>query len=265
MCALAFGVFLTATVSTSPLIISTIPFDVPEAESSVFQTFGRHLSKELGRPVKFKSGGTYKSVVRKLLNKKVDIAFLGAASYIRARDRGQVRVVVRTIRRRKLVYHGIIFVAKGSGIQSLKDLKGKRFAFVDKESTAGYHYPRRLFLNAGVMPMKDMETIFAGSHHAVMHKVSMGEVDGGASFEGAENMLVDSEKVVPIARTPAIITDPVVVRPGLSDKMVKKIRLAFLKASTHAEVKECLAYANIDGFVPAVDADYREFSDYIER
>jgi phosphonate transport system substrate-binding protein len=42
-------------------------------------------------------------------------------------------------------YHGLLFVRKDSGIRTAKDMRRKRFAFVDKATTAGYLLPLAYF------------------------------------------------------------------------------------------------------------------------
>jgi len=45
---------------------------------------------------------------------------------------------------------GVILVRKDSGINSIRDMKGKRFAFVDKATTAGYLSPLAYFKKMGI-------------------------------------------------------------------------------------------------------------------
>src|SRR5207244_6062947 len=83
-------------------------------------------------------------------------------------------------------YRGIIVTRKDSGIKSIADLKGKRFAFVDPKSASGYVYPRAMLIEKGIDPETFFsETIFAGSHDRVIAAVLNRRVDAGAIYDGA--------------------------------------------------------------------------------
>ena len=80
--------------------------------------------------------------------------------------------------------------------------------------------------------------------------------DGAHCFEGADQTLADPDAVVAIARTAPVPGDPVVVRPGLGVDTVKALRSALIDLSTVPEARSFFTFAEIDGFVPAVDGDY---------
>lgn len=263
---------LVGTLATTPafaggpqLTISTLPFDDAASQQAVFNVLSKHLSKSIDRKVVFEAGKTYDDVIAKLSTGKVDVAFLGAGAYIEARRTGGVRAILRTIRHRSTNYFGIVVVKQGSDIKSLSDLKGKRFAFVDKKSTAGYYFPRRLLRKAGINPDKDIEVVFAGGHHKVVQMVAAGTVDAGACFEGAQQNLADPDSVVPMARTEPILGDPVVVRPGLGADLIKTLRSALIELSTVPAARSFFTFSEIDAFVPAFDSDYDAIAELIRE
>lgn len=254
-----------ASAGQKPLVISTMPFDDPAAQTAVFNLLSRHLADSLSRPVEFEAGNSYDEVIARLKSGKVDVAFVGAASYIKARRSGDVRAILRAIRHRNSSYHGIVVVKQGSPIKGLADLKGKRFAFVDKSSTAGYFFARRLLERAGLDPDRDLQPIFAGGHHKVVQMVADGEADAGACFEGAQQTLRDPQAVLPIARTEPILGDPVVVRPGLGSELINRLRSALIEIAVVPEAKNFFVFSEIDGFVPAFDSDYDRVAELIRE
>jgi len=54
----------------------------------------------------------------------------------------------------------VIISLKTASIHSLKDLNGKRFAFVDYQSASGYLYPMALLEKNGLNPEKNFSRIF---------------------------------------------------------------------------------------------------------
>lgn len=66
-----------------------------------------------------------------------------------------------------------------SGINSLEDVKGNKFCFVDANSTSGYIVPNILFKAVGLDPEKDFTYQFAGGHDKVAIAVYNGDCDAG--------------------------------------------------------------------------------------
>ena len=80
-------------------------------------------------------------------------------------------------------YTSVIFAKAGSGIGSLAELRGKRMAWVAKESSAGYVVPRLKLLAEGVDPDKDLSVqTFRRTHEAVVRAVLDGDADAGATY-----------------------------------------------------------------------------------
>ncbi len=79
------------------------------------------------------------------------------------------------------VYGSVIFTAKeGNRINSLNDLRGKKFAAVDRNSLGGWHAAYRELMEAGINPERDFKSlIFMGTHDAVVNAVLSGGVDAG--------------------------------------------------------------------------------------
>ena len=73
---------------------------------------------------------------------KVDIGWLAAFSYVLAREKHGVELVLIVIRLGSPFYRGQIMAGVNTGINNLADFKGKTFAFVDPASTSGHLYPK---------------------------------------------------------------------------------------------------------------------------
>lgn len=248
-----------------PLVVSTLPYVSGEEQEAIFRLLSDHLSRELGQEVVFQVGDSYTDVVRGLTEGSVDVAFLGAAAYIKARRTGCVRAILRSVRKGKSTYRGVIVVPRNSSIGSLKDLRGKRFAFVDTGSTAGYHYPRALLRQAGIDPDTDLSAIMAGGHHKVVAMVASGRAEAGASYEGAQSSQVDPTLLRVLAYTDPIAGDPVVVRAGLGRRLIKALRSALIELATDNNARPFFTHAEIDSFEPAIDADYDGVADLMRR
>ena len=125
---------------------------------------------------------SYVAVVEAFGTGRADFAALNTFSYILAKDvKGyDVRALVSIVRGEgERSYKGQVIVRADSGIETLADLDGKKFAFTDPASTAGYLLPSKLLRDNGIEPA---ETTFAMKHDNVVSQVYQGQVDAGATY-----------------------------------------------------------------------------------
>ena len=265
--ALAAGVLAPRASVAKPraLVISTLPFATEAEQRAIFGILSRYLARQLDRPVIFEAGQSYDAVIDKLSRGEIDVAFLGAGAYVRARRSGDVRAILRAVRHGLSSYYGQIITLRGSGIAQVGDLRGKRVAFVDRSSTAGYLYIVDILRAAGLDPKRDLQPVFAGGHDKVVRMVAAGEVAAGACFEGAEQSLAEPQKIVAIARSEPVPGDPVVVRAGLGRELVQALRSGLVEMATLPEAQAFFTFAEIDGFVPAADGDYDAVAERLRR
>jgi two-component system, LuxR family, sensor histidine kinase TtrS len=77
-------------------------------------------------------------------------------------------------------FGGVVFTRKGSKINRLKDIRGKRFMCVKYTSFGGAHMAWRLLLRNGIDPKKDCSAFLeGGTHDNVVLAVKSGKVDVG--------------------------------------------------------------------------------------
>ncbi|MGM0598486.1 MAG: phosphate/phosphite/phosphonate ABC transporter substrate-binding protein [Candidatus Rifleibacteriota bacterium] len=254
--------------SQQVLKLGRIPFTNSSSMVRKHNRFLDYLTEELGvKQVRLQTAPDYNSVLEMLIKGKIDIAWLASNISIEARNSPEVELLVKPIRFGSDSYRGIIITRQDSGIRRLNDLKGKKFAWVEKESASGYIFPKALLLEAGINPGKDFaEASFLGKHDAVVLNVLLGKYDAGACYDDARNTLRDKEKMdelTILATTPDISNEPIVCRKNLPQDLIEKIKKAFLdlneKTPENREVLENLT--DVEGFVPAEYEDYN----YIEK
>ncbi len=212
---------------------------VPSGEAQVILEEGEAIANLLGTAtgLSFKSSiaTSYAAVIEAMGAGKVDIGWLASFSYVLAKDKYDVDLLLIVSRFGSPFYRGQIVVHADSKIKLLSDLKGKRFAYVDPASTSGHLYPKTLFAKKGMDPEKLFsQTVFAGSHNAVIFSILKGEVDAGATYDDARATVAKSfpkvyEKVNVIAYTQNIPNDTVSARKNLDSKIKEKIKLGLKK------------------------------------
>jgi phosphonate transport system substrate-binding protein len=236
------------------------------------------LRKQLGMEIQPFVATDYTGVVEALRASKLDIAFLTPASYVLAKNEANVRVVLKSERKGIPYYYAAIITRADSGINKLEDLRGRTFAFGDSLSTTGNVFPRKMFKDHGIDPVRDFKQIlFSGGHDATVLAVLNGKVDAGATYANSPDSkdtawmrylknTEDVKKIRAIAFSEPIPADNLVLSPNIDDALANKIEEAFIEISRDPAGKKMLRELyQIDGFVPATDQDYdsvrRAFAD----
>lgn len=207
---------------------------VPSGDSQVIlkggEEIARRLEKVTGLHFKTSVATSYAAVIEAMGAGKVDVGWLATFSYVLAREKYGVDIILMVIRFGSPFYRGQIMVGANSGINKLADLKGKTFAFVDPASTSGHLYPKSLLLSKGFDPKAFFSrSVFVGSHNAVVLSILNGEVDGGATYDDARAAVAKSfpeifKKLKVIAYTENIPNDVVAVRKGLDHALKQSIK-----------------------------------------
>ena len=207
---------------------------VPSGDAQVILEGGQEIAQMLkqatGLHFTTSVATSYAAVIEAMGAGKVDIGWLATFSYVLAREKYDVDLLLIVVRFGKPFYRGQIMVRADSGIKTLAGLKGKTFAYVDPASTSGHLYPKALLLANGHDPDKFFaQSVFAGSHNAVVLSLLKGEVDAGAAYDGSRLAVAKSypdvfKKVRVIAYTQDIPNDTVTARKGLPVAIKNKIR-----------------------------------------
>lgn len=217
-----------------------------------------YLTQALGHEVNLVIPANYNAIVEGLGNGSLDFAMLGGLTYVKAHARyGVVPLVQRAIDQK---FHTLFIANTGSSIQTLRDLKGKRFAFGDVSSTSGHLIPYIEIRQAGVDPDHDLEFRYTGSHTATAKAVEMGEVDAGALDETVYKSMVSDGSLnaakVRVFHTSKPFVDNVwVARKEVNPVIREKFAQAFtaLKESQNEEVLKILRAKD---FVRASNEEY---------
>jgi len=165
---------------------------------------------------------------------------------------------------------GAIIARKGSGIEKLADIRGKRFAFGPMLAPTGYLAEYDLMLAAGINPEHDLFYSFPpGSfkHEKLIYGVLYGHWDvAAAPLLDLENMARDGkispDDFVILAQSEPIPYCTFGVAKGTDPALVKKVKdaLMALKPADTAEVDgeqiKVTKAAWIDGFEELLDSDY---------
>ena len=239
----ALAVLLLALVATTsaPAQTKLVMAFVPSGESQTILQSGNQVAHllEVASGYRFESfvATSYAGVIEAMGAGRADIGWLNTFSYVIAHQKYGVEVRLVTVRFGLPYYRAEIIAQSASGINSLADLKGKRFAFVDPASTSGYLFPLAGLKKAGYDPAKFFgQTVFAGSHNNVVLAVYQGRAEAGAVFEDArasvQKTLPDvMQKLKVVWKSDPIPNDTVSFRKDLPADVKDRVSTALLRFS----------------------------------
>ncbi len=226
-----------------------------------FEPLMTYLSDVLARKVGLYIAKDYGDLRTQMESGAVDVGSFSPFAYVDAQRGGKIRIIAQSILDRSATYRGLIIARKDSGVRTVGDLEGKRFAFVDPKSASGYVYPRAMLVEKGVTPERYFkETIFAGGHDKVIAAVLDGRVDAGAIYDGALGVAkakgVATDVLVVLSSTDPIPHDAIAVRLGLDDTLVRKLQAALVDLDKSEAGRRVIAHSKkkLTGHVVADDS-----------
>lgn len=175
---------------------------------------------------------------------------------------------------------GAIIARKGSGIENLQQIKGRKFAFGPMLAPTGYLAEYDLMLRSGIDPEKDFAsyTIPSGSfkHEKLIYGVMFGEYDvSAATLLDLEVMTregkITADDFTILAQTPLIPYCTFAAAANTDPVLLEKVKKALLelKPADTAEVDgeriKVLKAAWIDGYEELADKDFDQLREMAKR
>jgi phosphonate transport system substrate-binding protein len=203
----------------------------------------------------------------------LDGAFFGSFTYALAHAKVGVEVLARPVALdNSSTYHGLIFVRKDSGIRDIRDMKGKRFAFVDKATTAGYLLPLEYFHTRGISDYKGYlkEYYFAGTHEDAIYDVLNKKADIGAAKNTVFNRLAKGdprirEDLFILTRSPDVPENAIALRKDIDPAVRNRMKETFLNMHLDPEGKQVLEQFGALRFIETTNEDYAVVVKYAEN
>lgn len=253
-------IFVGRSRAATPIHIGMVP-DAGATQVSVEEKapLRDYLSRALGQPVELVIPTSYNATVEGMGNGSLDFAYFGGLTYCKAHVRfGVVPLVQRNIDR---TFHALLITQADSSIHSLADLRGKRMAFGDINSTSGHLFAVKAMMAAGINPEKDLKwQRFTGSHAATIEAVASGAADAGSVDETVYKEMiadgkVDGKKLRVFYITPPFPDYVWAARKDINPALQQRFANAFLnlKPANNAAILKIL---RAEYFVRADDAEY---------
>ena len=233
-----------------------IPLYTPQLMYEKFQPLMDYLSSNT--PYKFKMRLTkdYKGIVSLLQEGKIDIALVGGASYVAARNKIELVPILKSLNAEgKPSYRSVIITRNDKRINSLSELKGRSFAFASRWSTSGAVVPLYHLYSNGV-GLKGLSKYFHLRYHdSVVREVLKGNYDAGAVIDTIAYSYKDKGlKFIFISEPITELT--IVARKGASHALIASVNKALLGINLYnPDIKEWGEEIRY-GFTGASDSDF---------
>jgi phosphate/phosphite/phosphonate ABC transporter binding protein len=243
-------------------LVSTNPVEIAK-----YQALIDYFNKESKNGWYLLPVSSYGSFIEKIQTGQIQGGFSGSAVGYKLLKESTVLPVFRPVRNGSSWYRSVIIARRDSGVEKIEDFAGKRFAYVDPFTSAGYLSVVTILKEKNINPENFFSLMtFVGSHDGVIQAVLSGEFDGGA--------LKNTNWEVAIAKDPSILDKIKVIeeygkfpdstfvlgRGGDVDYEMKEIQSIMEKIKTTDEGKEAMRRFGATELVSTTDADFVEVS-----
>ncbi len=159
-----------------------------------------HLESQTGTTIRFETGSDYADTIEKFKSGYFDFGFIGPSPYVIATSgayrAGLFHILGGLETNGKPFFKAAIIAAKDNqAINTVEDIKGKKFAFGSRESTLSFYMPCQMLLDSGVFQTLEKYD-FLGKHDKVAKYVAMGGYDAGGIMEGVAKKNLDTIKII---------------------------------------------------------------------
>jgi len=241
------------------LVLAIHPYLTTTELEKKFNPLVNYLSQKTGFKIQLKIGSSYDEHIKYIGLNKVDIAYMGPASYIKLVEQyGSKPILAKLEINGQSFFQGNIIVRKGSDIMSLADLKGKKIALGNINSTMSYIVPHHQLHQADVYQGSHNRHPLLSSHDDIALAVLSGDFDAGA-VKPAVFKRYEQEGLRVLTKTQEISEHLFVVRSRLPKKIINRLRDTLLDMKSSKEGLNVLKgiKKNMTALVEANDRDYQ--------
>ena len=229
-----------------------------------YAPLARYISTKIGVDVEIKILSRYGNIIDNFISGQLDGAFFGSFTGALAIKKLGVEPLARPQwLDGTSTYYGMVFTRKDSGIKDAANMKGKRFAFVDMATTAGWLLPLHFFHDIGINDFRVWfaETYFTGTHEDAIYDVLDGKADIGAAkntvfyrLAGNDPRLLNDLEI--LTTSPKVPANALAVRKNIDSSLKTKLKDTLLQMDQDEEGRQILLKFGAKKFIETTVRDY---------
>lgn len=265
LCALALCAGASAADELPVLRLGIPPWQKSQTIDEIREQY-RPVLTWLGTQIGYRfvvvGGRSYEEMISLIALGEVQLAALSPVPYVQAkRQNPDLDLLVTELKwdegHTTLIdsYEGFIVALRSrSDLTGPGDLRGRKVAFVNTESSSGWRYPNAELRKLGIdIRSAAAQTVFLGSHPRVTDAIAAGSVDAGATWDYnlKEAVRLHGDVFKVLLKTPPIPNICLVAHPKLDPVLRTRIR----ELLAHADPSLFTA-TPMQGYVVRPDAFY---------
>jgi phosphonate transport system substrate-binding protein len=255
------------------LRIGIIPEQDVFSQKERYRPLTDYVGQKLGINVELVMLSRYGHIIDDFTASRLDGAFFGSFTGAMAIKKLHVIPLARPEGKDGTsTYYGMILVRKDSSIRNGADMRGKRFAFVDEATTAGYLLPLYYFMEEGIPDYHSWfsETYFAGTHEDAIFDVLNRKADIGAAkntvfyrFARKDRRLLDELEI--LATSPKVPENGLAVKRDFGQHNLTALKECLLEMDKDPEGRKVLDNFKAQRFIATSVADYQPVFDFAKH
>lgn len=239
-------------------------------EENIFRQMDRHrplaayLANKLGIKVKLTILSKYGDIIDRFVSRKMDGAFFGDFTAVLAVEKLSVEPIARPVNLDGTsTVRSYIFVRHDSGIKTVKDMRGKRMAFVDRATASGYLFAVSFLMENGVKDTDHFfkEYYFTGSHDSAIYAVLDNRADIGTAESRVYYRIIEKDPSIKnelsiIAQSRDLPGTILCLRKDMPEKIKARIKEILLNMEKDTEGKDVLKKLGALKFIATGKGDF---------
>lgn len=246
--------YSNSSMANDELVFGSVAMDIPAVMHKRLKPLTKYLSKMLNKNVVLKLSPNMGAAINEAARGTVDISYLTPVAYLRAHDKGNAQLIVKTVTKGKASFKLMIVVKENSPIKSVQDLIGKSFAFGDERALL----QRAAVVGGGIKLNQFKEYRFIGHYDNIARAVMNNDFDAGI-LKDTMAYKWEGKGLRIIHASPALPPYNIVASKNVSKGMLKELQRIFLSLDKnnpdHLKVIKAID-KKYDGFAATSDAEY---------
>jgi len=265
----SYSQLIYAYSAEDPLVIGIFPRRNAIKTIQLFKPLEIYLSKKLKRKVILQTSKNFATFWQGVKNKRYDLVHFNQYHYLVSHKKFGYDVILKNIEFGEATITGSIIVRKDSGINTVKDLKGKSIVFGGGPKAMQSYIYARYLLETNGLTTDDYKVTFAKNPPNAIIATAFKQADAAGSGEkvlrlGVVKKQVDIGELKYLIQGKQLAHLPWAVDSDMPDSLKFKIQSILINLNNTSEGKKILKSAKLDGLERAGDLEYNPHRKIVE-